>query len=334
MRRIVPSVAVAGDRGDAIGLGAGPEFDRIRGIARALGPAASGLGDDCALIAVGSEMLAASVDLSVEGIHFRRDWLSLKEVGWKATAGALSDLAAMGAEVIGVLTAVAVPAESDETQLRELMSGVGAAVQDAGGKVLGGDLSSGPLWTIDVAVLGRTDHPVRRIGAEPGDQVYVTGQLGGARAALKDFSAKGPEQPAFRKRFAHPVPRITAGQWLARHGARAMIDLSDGLAGDAAHLAAASGVALHLDIGLLPLETGLVEWAGHTESAALAAAAGGEDYELLAAMPSSFGSRDASAMHEETGVRLTRIGEVTTGAGVHLRLAGKPVVVSSFDHFT
>jgi thiamine-monophosphate kinase len=113
-----------------------------------------------------------------------------------------------------------------------------------------------------------------------------------------------------------------------------MIDLSDGLAGDAAHLAAASKVALHVDIELLPLEAGLVEWAGPTANAALTAAAGGEDYELLAAMPPGFGSRDASAMQEETGVCLTRIGEVTTGEGVHLRLAGKPVVVSSFDHFT
>ncbi len=111
----------------AIRLGPGIEFDRIRGIASALGAAAKGLGDDCALIPWGDGHLAVSVDLSVDGVHFRRDWQTFGEIGWKATAAALSDLAAMGAEVIGVLTSVAIPGEGSQAQLLELMSGVGAA---------------------------------------------------------------------------------------------------------------------------------------------------------------------------------------------------------------
>lgn len=316
----------------AVRLGPGIEFDRIRGIATALGAAATGLGDDCALIPWGDSTLAVSVDLSVEGVHFRRDWQTFGEIGWKATAAALSDLAAVGAEVIGVLTSVAIPAEGSQSQLLELMSGVGAAVTSVDGRVLGGDLSTGPVWTIDVTVLGRAERPVRRKGAEPGDQLYVTGRLGGARAALNALLANRPAQPAFRDRLVHPVPRIAAGRWLAGHGARAMIDLSDGLAGDAGHLAAASGVAVHIDLGLVPVEAGLAEAAGEA-SAALTGAAGGEDYELLVVMPWTFGPAEAAAFVAEVGLPLTRIGRFAAGEGTHLWRDGTPVPVSSFDHF-
>src|SRR5512132_791817 len=102
-------------------LAAGPEFDRIRGILRTIGPSAAGVGDDCAFISMGDEILAVSVDLSVENVHFRREWLTFREIGWRAAAGALSDLAAVGAEVIGVLAAVASPPESGPQDLHDLM---------------------------------------------------------------------------------------------------------------------------------------------------------------------------------------------------------------------
>ncbi|MEO8201416.1 MAG: thiamine-phosphate kinase [Gemmatimonadota bacterium] len=324
--------AVPGD--ERILLGGGVEFDRIRAVARTLGSSATGLGDDCALIPTGSEWLAVSVDLSVEQVHFRRDWLTLSEIGWKATAGALSDLGAVGAEVIGVLAAVAVPPETPQADLEAVMAGVGAAVQAVGGKVLGGDLSAGSAWTIDIAVIGRTAHPVRRTGATAGDLVFVTGRLGGARAGLQQLRKHGKAEGVFRDRFAHPIPRISGGQWLANRGARAMIDLSDGLAGDAAHLAAASGVSVHLDLDLIPLETGLIAWAEEFgENAYLAAASGGEDYELLVVMPSDFGPDDAAVFQRDIAVQLTRIGEVARGEGVQLRRSGRSVTLSSFDHF-
>jgi thiamine-monophosphate kinase len=239
--------------GRSLALGPGTEFDRIRRIAQLLGPEGAGLGDDCGLIREGEEFFALSTDVSVEGVHFRPQWVKPEEVGWRATASALSDLAAEGALPVGVLSAVTMPAPAPEAHLLELMSGVGAAAKYAGALVLGGDLSTGPGWSVTVTAVGRTRAPVTRGGAAPGDRLWVSGTLGAARAALETW--RRGEQPlsGARARFAHPEPRITAGRWLARHGARAMIDLSDGLAGDAGHLAAASAVALDLDLDTIPL---------------------------------------------------------------------------------
>jgi thiamine-monophosphate kinase len=124
----------------AIPLGQGPEFDRIRAIAGRLGFRAGVLGDDCALIELGETFLALSTDVSVEGVHFRRDWLSLEEIGWRATAAALSDLAAAGAAAVGVLAALTVPAAEPAATFAALMEGAGNAVSSAGGVVLGGRL--------------------------------------------------------------------------------------------------------------------------------------------------------------------------------------------------
>src|SRR5439155_19502302 len=121
----------------------------------------------------------------------------------------------------------------------ELMSGVGAAARSVGAHVLGGDLARSSRYLVDVCVLGLTARPVRRSGARPGDSLWVTGRLGGAGLALRALRAGRSLVPALRSRFARPTPRIAAGRWLARHGARAMIDISDGLAGDAGHLPAA-----------------------------------------------------------------------------------------------
>jgi thiamine-monophosphate kinase len=152
-------------------LGPGEEFDRIRSLARVLGSRAAGLGDDCALVDLGGEVLAASTDLSIENVHFRRDWLSFVEIGWRCAAGALSDLAAVGAMPIGVLTAIGAPSSSVQSELDQVMSGVGALLDETGGVVLGGDLSSSPVWTVSVTVLGRARRPVLRSGGKPGDSV-------------------------------------------------------------------------------------------------------------------------------------------------------------------
>ena len=314
-----------------LALGPGPEFDRIREIARALGEQGPGLGDDCGLVREGKEFFALSTDVSVEGVHFRSEWLSPEEIGWRATAGALSDLAAEGAEPVGVLCAVVVPTGA-EGSLPSLMSGVGAAAKFAGALVLGGDLSSGSGWAVTVTVLGRTQAPVTRGGAEPGDRLWVTGTLGAARAALEAWRRGEVPAPGTRARFAHPEPRISAGVWLGRHGARAMLDLSDGLGSDAGHLAAASKVALEIDLNAIPVAPEVAEEARRCGvSAARFAAEAGEDYELLVALPRDFD--EAEAFTVECGIGLTVIGTVRKGSGVRFRQGAQELQLRGFDHF-
>jgi thiamine-monophosphate kinase len=314
-------------------LGPGREFDRVRRIAAALGPRATGLGDDCALLAAAGPTLAASTDVSVEGVHFRLEWLTHEEIGWRATAAALSDLAAEGAEGDAVLVALTVPPAAGDAEVVAVMSGAGAAADEVGARVVGGDLSAGPAWSLAVTALGWTEQPVGRAGAREGDGLWVTGRLGAPRAALEAWRRGEPPEAEARRAFTHPVPRLRAGCWLARHGARAMIDLSDGLGGDAAHLAAASGVAAALELELVPVASVVAAEAARVGVApAQFAAESGEEYELLVALPGGFAADDRLAFERACGVPLTRVGGICAGAGVQARLAGKPVVLAGFDH--
>lgn len=314
-------------------LGPGGEFEAIERIAARLGSRASGLGDDCALVPWGGETLVLSTDMSVEGVHFRRDWLTPEEIGWRAAAGALSDLAAAGATPIGILVSVGTP-EIEGDLVEETMVGAAEAAASVGAAVLGGDLSTAPALTIDVCVVGKSSAPLGRRGAAPGDGLWLSGSVGGARAALEDWRAGAEPIGESRARFAHPVPRIETGRWLVSHGAHAMIDLSDGLAGDAEHLARRSEVAVTIELEKLILDTGVAvaaERAGHPARAF--AAAGGEDYELLVAMPPVFGAVQADACLAETGVALTLIGRVEAGDGARLLLDGGALDIAGFDHF-
>jgi thiamine-monophosphate kinase len=214
----------------------------------------------------------------------------------------------------------------------EVMSGAGAAAKHVGALVLGGDISSGPAWSIAVTVVGRTRAPVTRGGAELGDHLWVSGALGGARAALEAWRRGEEPPPDARARFAHPEPRITAGRWLARHGARAMIDLSDGLGGDAGHLAAASGVALEIQLEAVPIVPSAVPEAERQGvSPQQFAAEGGEDFELLVALPPRFNAAEAFA--RECGIGLTRIGSVKAGTGTHVLQHGRSISLTGFNHF-
>ncbi len=300
-------------------LAPGPEFDLIR---RFLPPSEGrpdvrvGPGDDCAVIT--GNGIALSADMSVEGVHFRRDWLSPQEIGFRAAAAALSDLAAVAARPIGVLVSLAVP-EADAGSFAEaLMRGVQEAAEATGGVLLGGDLtrSPGPV-VIDVTVVGEAPHPVLRSGSHPGDELWVTGTLGGAGAALARLRA-GEAPPAdARARFARPTPRTAEAAWLAaRTLPCAMIDLSDGIAGDAAHLAAAGGVALLLDREAIPVHPAVFGLSPVRESALQLATGGGEDYELLfTAVPASVAPH-LDAFRTEFGISLTRVGRVAVGEGV------------------
>ena len=313
-------------------LGPGREFDRIRAIAERLGSRASGLGDDCVRVPEGDGSLVLSTDTSIEEVHFRRSWLSPEEIGWRAAMAALSDLAAAGATPFGVLAAVTTP--DGEGEPERLMGGIGDAVNEFGGVVLGGDLSRGVVLSLTLTVIGRALRPTSRRGGVAGDSLWVTGTLGGPRAAVTQWRAGRTPDPLARQAFARPMARIAGGSWLARHGAHAQIDVSDGLAGDVRHLAAAGGVGVEIlleDLPLHPSVAGAAALVGEAPEAF--AAQGGEDFEILAALPGSFGAADARRFRQETGVGLTRIGNLAAGTEVRLLLRGSALELTGFDHF-
>ncbi len=317
-----------------LAFGPGAEFDLIRRIIGRLGSRARSLGDDSAVVPPGPGQLLVSTDASVEGVHWRTGWISLEEAGYRATAAALSDLAAMGAAPAGVVVALVVPREATPESAVLLMSGVGQAVEDVKTAVLGGDLTRGSEWVVSVTVLGWAERPVLRSGASPGEEVWVTGSLGGARAALVSFLAGIDPAPDVRPAFAAPTPRLAAGRWLAAHGATAMIDVSDGTLGDLGHLAAASGVGIILDPDAVPVHPGVAPVARRLGISPIQMAlTGGEDYELLVTLPAGGEEDRATRCLADTGVTLTRIGVATTEQG-RVRVTGDTALPErGFDHF-
>ncbi len=300
-----------------------------------------GSGDDAAIVA-GREASATSVDMLVEGVHFETPPFELREVGRKALAVALSDLAAMGAVPGEAYVQLGAPASRPDTDLLEIAAGLADVAAAHGVVVAGGDLSTAPVLMIAVTVVGEgssAEALVRRKGARPGDVVAVTGELGGAAAGL--LALRSPEfadglEPevaaALRARQIQPQARVDAGLALASAGATAMIDISDGVAGDARHVADASDVAVEIDVASLPIAVGVAEVGAAAGSTGLQIAlAGGEDYELLVTLPESAWT-SALAGVEATGIGLTAIGRVAAGNGVRFSGPDGPVTVpSAFD---
>jgi thiamine-monophosphate kinase len=304
----------------SIRLGKGAEFDLIRRFLAAAAPPSHqavrvGPGDDCAV--VHAEGIAVSVDMSVEGVHFRRDWLGPEEIGYRAAAAALSDLAAVAATPIGILVALALqPSDAEETGGR-VMVGAVAAAESVSAVLLGGDLTrtDGPL-IIDVVVVGNAVQPALRSGAMPGDVIWVTGELGAAAAAVRALQrGETPSAEGWRA-YARPTPRAAEAVWLARHGViNALIDLSDGLAGDVGHMAAASDVQIIIDVAEVPIHPTVAS----SEDALRLAIAGGEDYELCFAARPGAVEPLVQAFTERFALRLSRVGTVHHGSGVLLR---------------
>lgn len=307
-------------------LGAGAEFDRLRAIWRRIGERGVGLGDDAAIVMLGSEQVALTSDMAIEDRHFRRKWLEPGEIGWRACAGALSDLAAVAADPAGIMVSIGVPSADADEFLEEVSAGIADAAASVGAVVWGGDLVRSDRVVLDVMCIGRAREPVRRSGASVGDELFVTGRLGGPRAAVEAWE-RGEEPGApYRDRFAHPVPRVREAHWLRDRGATAMIDISDGLAGDAGHLAAASGMYCTIDVDRVPLVGG-VSWE--------VGVASGEEYELLVAFSGGVVDDEGTRVFEEEfGLGLTRIGRVEQGSGVRLEREGKTVETpEGFSHF-
>jgi thiamine-monophosphate kinase len=266
-------------------------------------------GDDAALVRA-RPVAVTSIDTVVDGVHFSLATHSPADVGWKALATALSDLAAMGADVGEAYMSLVMPEGFDGGL--ELVRGADELAEVHGVTIAGGDVVSGPALMVAVAVTGWADDEaelVGRGGARPGDLVGVTGELGGSEAGRR-LLERGQDGDLAR-RHLRPEPRVAEGRALAAAGATAMIDVSDGLATDGAHLADASGASLRVELARLPLAPGV-----RPEQAAV----DGDDYELLFTIPPE---RRGAA---EGAAAVSWLGDVVAGNGLVLVGAdGRPL---------
>jgi thiamine-monophosphate kinase len=251
---------------------------------------ARGIENDAALLAGG---VVVTQDALVEGVHFRLGWISWRELGFRAGAVNLSDLAASGAEPDGLIVSLGAPGETELEDVLELYRGLA----ETGAPVLGGDTTAAAELILSVTAVGRSERVPGRGGAHPGDLVVVTGPLGASGAAFRE------------ERLVRPPIRLVEGRRLARH-AHALLDVSDGLARDAGHMAARSGCRVAIEVERVPLADG----------AEIRDLGFGEDYELLAAVEDADG--------------FAVIGRCEEGEGVLLLLDGEPVELSGWEHFT
>jgi thiamine-monophosphate kinase len=298
-----------------------PELELIRAIQAAIGDRGSRTvrwtGDDAAVVRARA-LAVTSIDTVVDGVHFSLSNHAPADVGWKALATALSDIAAMGAHAGEAYVSLVLPHDFEATL--ELVSGMEELAAATGTTIAGGDVVSGPLLVVTVAVTGwadAEDELVGRDGARPGQLVGVTGELGGSEAGRLDLEQGRRTELA--QRHLRPRPRLAEGRALAAAGAAALIDLSDGLATDAGHVATASAVELRIELEALPCAPGV-------EPAA--AATGGDDYELLFTIDP--GLRAAA----EAAAPVSWLGEVRAGAGlVLLDAGGRPLEgLRGFEH--
>jgi thiamine-monophosphate kinase len=315
-------------------LGPGAEFDLIRRMIE--DPATFppevrvGPGDDAAVLEGG---WVISTDLAVEDVHFRRAWLTDEEIGYRAGAAALSDIAAMAVSPVALLVSIAAP-RGGAVDVAAVEAGVCAVARSVNASVIGGDVSRspGPLM-IDVVALGRGSWPIQRDGAEAGDHVWVTGALGASAAAVRAWERGDEPTPELRAAFATPRPRVEAARCLVEHEVvDALIDVSDGLAGDLGHIAAASGVKITIEAGEIPLAPAAVEAVGAEEALELALH-GGEDYELC--FVTDPGVVDEEYFRQRHGLQVTRIGTVSEGSGVWLQSGegdAQELERGGFDH--
>jgi thiamine-monophosphate kinase len=316
----------------------GGEFALIAELARELSAVPSravevGIGDDAAVLRLGKERLVVTVDDQVEGVHFDLRWLSTEDVGYRALQAAASDLAAMGAAPLAAVASLRAPRGFPASRLRALARGQAQAARELGCPVVGGNVARDTHLSVTTTVLGRVERPLLRKGGRPGDELWVLGELGLARAGLLLHQLR-PAVPrrlaevARRARQAWARPRALLAEGRALQGrARAALDVSDGLAGDVRHLADASGVKVVVDAAsLAALVSDDLGWLGDLlgEPGVALALNGGEDYALLAAGPRA---------RRPAGAKV--IGRLERGRGSELALENgqRFSLAPGFDHF-
>jgi thiamine-monophosphate kinase len=273
--------------------------------------------------------LLVTTDFTLENVHFRREWHPPEVVGWRCLTRGLSDIAAMGGEPRAAFLSLAVPARTPQKWVNRFLNGLLETAEEFDTSLAGGDTaqSAGGIQA-DIVVVGSVPRgkAVLRSGARPGDGVYVTGELGGSAAAIERLR-EGKVRAADYPRHFHPEARVKAGLWLRRRGlASAMIDLSDGLSTDLAHLCEESGVGAEIEAAAIPL----ARVGRQKQYVALEQALhGGEDYELLFTSSRKVPARVA-------GVRVTRIGRITRANGMRLLEAEGPMrklAARGWEHF-
>jgi thiamine-monophosphate kinase len=276
-------------------------------------------------VRAGGQVAVVSTDTMVEGVHFRLDWISAADAGHRALAGALSDLAAMGVAGGEAYLALGVGGSLDAAGALELMRGAEALAAGCDVTIAGGDVVRSPSAFVTVTVVGWAADErsvVGRDGALAGDLVGVTGRLGGAAAGVELLAGRAPRgghDAELIARHARPLPRLAEGLAFAAAGVHAMIDLSDGLASDAAIIGERSGVLLEIDLDALPVQAGVGD--------RRLALTGGDDYELCVCVAAEQRERVQAAV---AGV--SWIGRVLEGRGARFVDAGGERALAGYEH--
>lgn len=306
--------------------GVASEFQLIDLFTRSFRPSAApaGPGDDCAVLSPGPGKLCVTTDSVVEGVHFTLPRFSLQDVGHKALAVNLSDLAAMGAAPAWFLCAVAMPCSYGPREVRTLAAGMSALARRHRIALAGGNFTSAPALSLTITAAGHAPRPLLRSGGRRGHRLFVSGTVGDARLGLQP---RAP--PASVRRQRRPEPRVALGRLAARF-ASAAIDLSDGLAQDLGHLCRASGLGAEVALERLPLSPALRRALG--SRAPDFALAGGEDYELLLAIPPAR-ARPFARAAAAAGHRVTEIGRLHGDRVIFTRAGLQIPPPSGFDHF-
>jgi thiamine-monophosphate kinase len=297
-------------------VGALGEFGLIERLAAIIGgePPADliiGVGDDAAAWQAGDQVLLATTDTLVEGVHFLPEFMPWADVGWKALAVNVSDIAAMGGEPLFALVTLALSAETDTSRVEDLYAGLGECALAHGVAIVGGDIVRAPQVSVTIALIGRAQmrdgEPLllRRDTAKGGDVIAVTGSLGDSAAGLWRLRKGANKDDPLVGAHLHPLPRLAEAQAAARLGVICGIDISDGLIQDLGHICEMSAVGAEVQEELLPINDGLR--AAYPEDAIALACNGGEDYELLLAGAEGTLGQVAA----EISVRLTVIGRMT-----------------------
>lgn len=299
-----------------------------------------GIGDDAAAWYGNNSIQLATVDALVQDVHFTLETTTWQELGWKALAVNLSDIAAMGGSPRYALVSLALPGQTEVENVTALYRGIIELAQQFGVTIIGGNMSGAPLVVINITVLGSTesrDRLLTRSAAKPGDKVAVTGYPGMAAAGLemltKHLSFKPADTDSLKAAFLTPYPRVAEGRLLVEGGVKAAIDISDGLLADLRHICKMSKVGARIDIDRLPIHPAVkTNFGGRAVEFALA---GGEDYELLF----TAGAAIIDKLRDEIYCPITVIGEVTAEKADQISLVdgkGNPVNLggAGWEHFT